>query len=80
MSKKVFSYTFLISFLSMIYVYQNIEIVKAGYAIDSDKTKLSYFLDQHNRLLYNLNELKSPVALDLRLHNYAINLIEPEAA
>ena len=61
------------------YVHLNIEIIKSNYSINNNQKELSYFLDQHRRLLYNLSKLKSPLALDKRLYVEKIHLVESNA-
>lgn len=74
--KRFLIITAIITICSLFYVHQNIEILKIGYLIDNNQKVLTYFLDQHRGLIYNLTKLKSPLALDERLHAKNIKLIE----
>ena len=65
---------------TLIYVHQNIEITKIGYNINDKQKVLSYFLDQQKRLVYNLNQLQSPSALNERLYAESIELVETDSS
>ena len=74
---KFFISVIILTMCALLYVHQNIEILKAGYSIDTNQKAFSYFLDRHKRLVYNLAKLKSPSALEKRLLAEEIELIEP---
>ncbi len=76
---KFFLSTIIITICALLYVHQNVEILKVGYSIDTNQKAFSYFLDRHRRLVYNLAKLKSPPALEERLLAEEIELIEPGA-
>ena len=76
--KKFFLGAITVTICTLLYVHQNIEILKTGYSIDTNQKALSYSLDQHRRLVYNLGKLKSPLALEARLHAEEIELVETD--
>ena len=76
--KKFFLGAITVTICTLLYVHQNIEILKTGYSIDANQKALSYSLDQHRRLVYNLGKLKSPLALEARLHAEEIELVEAD--
>ena len=78
--QRFFTGTILITLLTLLYVHQNIEIVRMGYSVNTHQKTLSYFLDQHRRLVYNLNKLKSPSALNEKLYAEAVELVETGAS
>ena len=53
-----------ITIAALIYVHQNIELIKLSYAIDSKEKRLSVLLDQKEKLIYNLNNITSPSQLE----------------
>lgn len=68
----------LITFLVLFYVHQQVEIVKASYAIDKNQKELSYLLDQHQALVYNLNKSAKPSELEKGLAAGRIDLEIPD--
>ncbi len=64
--------------MMLLYVNMNINIVSLGYKINDRQKTLSYFLDQHRLLLYNLNKLESPTMLSEKLSNEDIELVETD--
>jgi hypothetical protein len=48
----------------LLYVHQQVEIVKTGLEISSKYQKVSFLLDQYRSLVYNLSELESPKAIE----------------
>lgn len=74
---RFFLSTIIITACALLYVHQNVEILKIGYSIDTNQKAFSYFLDRHRRLVYNLAKLKSPPALEEKLLAEEIELIEP---
>lgn len=69
-------YAVVITVLMLVYVYQNIEIVKVGYAINHNQRVLSYFVDNNRRLVYNLNKLESPTILAKKISEDKMGLVE----
>jgi len=78
--QRFFIGTILITLLTLLYVHQNIEIVRMGYSVNTHQKTLSYSLDQHRRLVYNLNKLKSPSALNEKLYAEAVELVETDTS
>jgi len=52
--------SFLVTIISMGYVHQCVEIVKAGYRIEEHRKSLSQLVDRNSKLMYNLSKLESP--------------------
>jgi len=52
--------SFLVTVLSLGYVYQRVEIVKAGYSLQAHRKQLSLLIDRNSKLMYNLSRLESP--------------------
>ena len=46
--------------MSIGYVHQKVEIIKAGYDIQKSRKYLSSLVDQNSNLMYNLSKLESP--------------------
>lgn len=64
---RVFRVFFLISaftLIALIYVHQQIEIVKLSYAIESGEKRMVVLLDQREKLVYNLDHLTSPAKME----------------
>jgi len=78
--KNFFIVTILATFLMLFYVHQNIEIIRLGYSVQENKKALSSFLDQHKRLVFNLNTLESPALLGKRLCEAEIRLVETDVS
>ncbi len=72
---KFFLSVITITICALLYVHQNVEILKIGYSINTNQKALSYSLDRHRRLVYNLAKLKSPPALEEKLLAEEIELI-----
>ena len=76
---RFFSVTVMTTLLTLLYVYQNIEVINLGYDITRNEKQLSTRLDEHEQLVYNLNKLESPVDLSKRLFLEKIELVEADA-
>lgn len=76
--RNFFIITVICTIFTLSYVHQNIEIVKLGYSINRHESTLSYYLDQHRQLVYNLNKLESPTELARRLCAEEIKLVEAD--
>ena len=50
--------------LALLYVHQQIQLVKISYEIESNEKEIVTLLDQHKTLMYNNTKLKSPVDLE----------------
>jgi len=53
--------------IALFYVHQQVELVKMGYIVSDKEKKSLYLLDQREKLVYNLNNLETPVRLEKRL-------------
>ncbi len=49
------------------YVHQQIELLRINYTINFNKDNLSVLLDQNTTLVYNVNNLQSPLYLERAL-------------
>jgi len=63
--------------LALMYVHQEVEIVKTSYAIDSHRKNLSTLLNQHRSLVYNLSRLGAPKRIEDNLKLNEIVLCMP---
>lgn len=60
---KLYKFVFtwmVITIIAITYVHQRIEIIKAGYSLQKNRSYLSYLVDQNSKLVYNLSRLESP--------------------
>lgn len=55
-----------ITVLALLYVHQQVQILKIGYSIEVSEREFSSLLDQNRALVYNIARLKSPVHLEER--------------
>ena len=46
--------------VSVGYVHQRVEIIKAGYILQKSRRHLAHLVDQNSNLMYNLSKLESP--------------------
>ncbi|MDD4201946.1 MAG: hypothetical protein PHQ52_00575 [Candidatus Omnitrophica bacterium] len=76
--RKFFSISITLTLLTLLYVYQNVEIINIGYGITKQEQLLSTYLDEHKQLVYNLNKLESPFTLCERLSSESIELVEAD--
>lgn len=63
----------------LMYVHLNVAIVRTGYTVRENQNLLTYFLDEHRRLVYNLNRLECPTALSRKLSYQRIELVQADA-
>lgn len=54
----------LITSLALLYVHQQVQLLKISYEINSSEKEVARLLDQNKILVYNVTRLKSPVYLD----------------
>jgi len=64
---------------ALFYVHQEVEIVKVGFSINNNRQKLTFLLDQHKSLIYNLSRLESPREIENKLYTNDITLCMPGA-
>ena len=63
---------------SLIYVHQQVELVKLSYSIEKKEKKLNEILDRNNQLSYNIKNLESPSRLESVLVSKNINITFPK--
>ncbi|MBL7158260.1 MAG: hypothetical protein ISS91_02005 [Candidatus Omnitrophica bacterium] len=63
--------------MALIYVHQEVEIVKTSYAINEHRRSLSFLLDQHRGLVYNLSRLGAPKRIEDNLKLNEVVLCMP---
>jgi cell division protein FtsL len=53
-----------VTLVALIYVHQQVELVKLSYSIETKEKKLKVMLDRKQRLNYNIDDLESPSRLE----------------
>ena len=53
-----------ITLVALVYVHQQVELVKLSYTIETKEKKLKDVLDRKDRLTYNINNLQAPARLE----------------
>ena len=71
---------FICTFVALVYVHQQIELVKLSYAIDSKEKKLKEMLDYRDSISYTIENLESPSRLEKVLLAKNIDIMFPKAA
>lgn len=68
----------IITFLNLLYVYQQIELYKVSYEIKNKEKILESFVDQNQFLKYNVSNLKSPDRIEkcMLAKNINMELVE----
>ena len=61
---RTFTLIFVFMIIGLVYVHQQIELVKVSYAIESSQKRVSVLLDQRERLVYNLDNLMAPKRME----------------
>ena len=64
--------------MALIYVHQQIEVVKLSYALDNKERKAEDMLDRKRALEYNINGLASPTRLEKALYSQRIDVAFPK--
>lgn len=75
---RIIAGTLLLATFALVYVYQETEIVKTGFLINKHRYRVSFLLDQHRSLVYNLSRLESPRRIENMLSVEKITLGIPE--
>lgn len=75
---KVVRNIFICALFALVYVHQEIEIVKAGFLVNKHRHEVSFLLDQYRSLVYNLSRLESPKRIEDRLSLNEIVLCMPK--
>ena len=65
--------------LALLYVHQEISIVKTSFLINKHRDELSFLLDRYRCLVYNLSQLESPKRIEDTLCVNEITLCVPKA-
>lgn len=63
---------------ALLYAHQEIEIVKTSFSINEHRQELSFLLDQHRTLVYNLSRLELPERIEDTLCTNEIALSMPK--
>lgn len=66
-----------ITIVALVYVHQQVELVKLSYAIEHKEKKLKDILDRRESLGYNINKLEAPSRLEKVLVARNINIAFP---
>jgi hypothetical protein len=64
--------------ISLVYVHQQVELVKLSYALNSRETDLKHVLDRKESLGYNIKSLESPPRLEDRLLAQKVDIVFPK--
>jgi len=70
--------TVLFSFGALIYVHQEVEIVKTSVLINKNRQRVTLLLDQYRSLVYNLSRLEAPKRIEdtLSLNEITLCMLE----
>ena len=66
-----------VTIAALVYVHQQVELVKLSYSIESKEKKLKDMLDHKERLDYNINNLEDPARLEKILMSKNIDVAFP---
>ena len=66
-----------ITSIALLYVHQQIELVRLSYTIDTKEKRLEDMLDHKESLEYNINDLESPSRLEKALSFAKIDIAFP---
>ena len=66
------------TFIALVYVHQQVEVVKLSYAIDNKERKAEDMLDRKRALEYNINGLAAPTRLEKALYSQRIDIAFPK--
>ena len=66
-----------LTLVALVYVHQQVELVKLSYSIESKEKKLKDMLDHKERLDYNIDNLESPSRLEQILLSKNIDVAFP---
>jgi hypothetical protein len=66
-----------ITLVALIYVHQQVELVKLSYSIETKEKKLKVMLDHKGRLDYNIDNLEAPSRLENVLMSKNIDIAFP---
>ena len=77
---KHITFVAIITLAALIYVHQQVELLKLSYAIDCKEKALKTIIDQREILRYNISNLESPSRLEQILLSRNINVSLPKRA
>ena len=66
-----------VTLVALIYVHQQVELVKLSYSIETKEKRLKVLLDHKERLDYNINDLEAPSRLEKILMSKNIDVAFP---
>ena len=75
---KTLTFISLITFMALVYVHQQVELVKLSYEIDCKEKKLKEMLDRKGILRYNISNLESPSRLEKVLLERKVSVSYPK--
>ncbi len=64
--------------VALVYVHQQVELVKLSYTIEHKEHKLEYMLDHKDILAYNIDNLEAPSRLEKALISQKIDITFPK--
>ncbi len=67
-----------ITLISLVYVHQQVELVKLSYAIEHKEKKIKDALDRKDALSYNIENLESPARLERVLSARKVDVAYPK--
>ncbi|MFH0763774.1 MAG: hypothetical protein V1927_02065 [Candidatus Omnitrophota bacterium] len=69
-----------VTMVALIYVHQQVELVKLSYSIEHKEKKVKDMLDRRERLGYNINNLEAPYRLEQALLSGNVDIAFPMRA
>ena len=70
----------IITLVALVYVHQQVELVKLSYSIEHKEKKLKDILDRTESLGYNVNNLEAPLRLEQALLSKNVEITFPRRA
>lgn len=70
----------IIAFFSLVYVHQQVELVKLSYAIDAKEKKMKDMLDYKDSVGYTIKNLESPLRLETILFAKNVDVAFPRTS
>jgi hypothetical protein len=75
---KTLTYMSLVTLIALIYVHQQVELVKLSYSINNKEKMLKVMLDRKDRLGYNVYNLEAPSRLESVLLSKNVDIAFPK--
>ncbi|MFA5146099.1 MAG: hypothetical protein WC515_01790 [Candidatus Omnitrophota bacterium] len=66
-----------VTLVALVYVHQQVELLKLSYAIDGKEKRLEDMLDRTSGLEYNINDLEAPSRLEKTLLSHKVDITFP---